>query len=175
MWFPRQSGASYHTNKINYYMMKTSVIVLLIMFCCILKAQQVVATSGNQFSNDNGSIAFTIGEGVANTFTNGEKTLTQGFHQTIISVSIVSPPEETDFSMTAYPNPATETLTLTTDYENIPGLKYLLIDQSGKLLLKKEIESAVTVIPIEQLLEGIYIIKIQDNLKELKSFKIIKQ
>jgi hypothetical protein len=145
------------------------------MLCSMLKAQQVVATAGNQFSNANGSISFTIGEGVANTFTDGEKALTQGFHQTIISVSIFNNPEETGFSMSAFPNPATESLTLKTDQGNIPGLKYLIIDQGGKILTHKAIVSDETVIPVEPLQDGIYIIKIQDNLKELKSFKIIKQ
>ena len=155
--------------------MKPLLMVLLTLFCSMLKAQQVIATAGNQFSNVNGSISFTIGEGVANTFTDGEKTLTQGFHQTIISVSIINNSEETDFSMSAFPNPATESLTLKTDQGNIPGLQYLIIDQGGKILTHKEIVSNETVIPVEQFQDGIYIIKIQDNLKEFKSFKIIKQ
>ena len=155
--------------------MKTTVFLLLTIFCCSLKAQQVVATAGEQFSNINGSISFTIGEGVASTLTDGDKTLTQGFHQTTISITVFKDSEASDFSMTAFPNPATHAVTLKTNQEIISGLKYLMTDQGGKLVLQKKIESDETVIPVEQLPAGVYILKIQDNLKELKSFKIIKQ
>jgi hypothetical protein len=155
--------------------MRIKVLFLLIMGSSILKAQQVVATAGDIFSNANGSISYTIGEGVANTLINGDKTLTQGFQQTTLSVSIVNEPLEIDFSIEAFPNPATEAVTIKTDRENASDLQYLLFDQFGKLLIQKNIESSETTIPVEQLPEGFYIIKVQENTKELKSFKIIKQ
>ena len=44
-------------------------------------AQQVISSAGETYSNINGSIAFTIGEVVIFTGTNGTTNLTQGFHQ----------------------------------------------------------------------------------------------
>jgi hypothetical protein len=155
--------------------MRIKVLFLLIMCSRMLNAQQVVATAGNLFSNENGSISYTIGEGVASTFSNGDKTLTQGFHQTGLSVIVVDEPLETDFLIEVFPNPATETVTIKTDKENVSGLQYFLFDQRGKLLIQKNLESSETTIPVEQFPEGFYIIKIQGNMKELKSFKIIKQ
>ena len=155
--------------------MKTTVFLLLTIFCCSLKAQQVVATAGEQFSNINGSISYTVGEGVANTFTGGDQTLTQGFHQTTISIAVFKDSNVDEFSMTAFPNPAIQTVTLKTDQDKISGMRYLMTDQGGKIIVQKKIESEETVIPVEQLPDGVYIIKILDNQKELKSFKIIKQ
>jgi hypothetical protein len=155
--------------------MRTTILFLFTMCCSMLKAQQVVATAGNIFSNANGSISYTIGEGVASTFTNGDKTITQGFHQTTISVKVINELQKVDFSISAFPNPVIEVITLKVDVENVSGLQYLLFDQSGKLVSQKNIESSETAIPVEQLQEGIYIIKIRENSKELKSFKIIKQ
>ena len=155
--------------------MRTLIFLLLTIFCCTLKAQQVVATAGEQFSNTNGSISYTIGEGVASTLTDGDKTVTQGFHQTTISITVFKDSVADDFSMTAFPNPATQAVTLKTDQVIIPGLKYLITDQGGKIIVQKRIENEETVIPVEQLPDGVYIIKIQDNQKEIKSIKIIKQ
>jgi hypothetical protein len=155
--------------------MRTKVLFLLTLCCSMLKAQEVVATAGNLFTNENGSISYTIGEGVANTLINGDKTLTQGFQQTTLSVSIFNEPVEVDYSIEAFPNPATVAVTIKVDRENASGLQYFIFDQFGKLLIQKTFESSETTIPVEQLPEGLYIIMIQENTKELKSFKIIKQ
>jgi hypothetical protein len=153
-------------------------IVLLLMFtlyCTLLQAQEVVASSGSTLTNANGSLQFTIGESVTNTLTKGEKTITQGFNQPVVSVSIISEVKNLDFSITAYPNPATDILTIKVGKNNITGLQFLMFDLKGSLLLQKDIESSETVVSVELLQTGIYIMRINEGLKELKSFKIIKQ
>lgn len=144
-------------------------------YCTMLQAQQVVATAGSTHSNSNGSMSFTIGEGVANTLTKGDKALTQGFQQASITVSIVSEPKDLDFSISAYPNPTTDVLTLLIGKENVSGFQYLLYDINGKLLIQKNLEASEIAVHLGQLKAGSYFIKIQDGLKELKTFKIIKQ
>lgn len=144
--------------------------------CCPgLLAQQVVSTAGSILSNANGSISYTIGEGIAQTLSKGDKTLTQGFHQTTIAVSIIREMKDLDFSISVFPNPTSSELTLKLTKENIFGLQYLLFDMNGKLFMQKELQSVETKIPVDQLVEGFYIIKVQDVTKELKTFKIIKK
>jgi hypothetical protein len=145
------------------------------LFPTLLQGQEVVATAGSTLSNINGSISFTIGESVANTLINGDKTVTQGFHQTSISVSAMSELINPGFSISAFPNPTVDILTLSIGKEDITDLQYLLIDIYGKILSQKHLESNETAISVKEFTKGIYILKIQEGQKELKTFKIIKQ
>jgi hypothetical protein len=152
-------------------------LMLLLIFSCGtgLVAQQVVATAGSSLSNASGSISYTIGEGIAQTLSKGDKTLTQGFHQTTISVSIVSVIKDLGFSVSVFPNPASDELTLKLDTEKVTGLQYLLFDPNGKLISQKNLISSETKIHVDQLATGLYILKLQSGSKELKTFKFIKQ
>jgi hypothetical protein len=156
--------------------MKATVsLLLMLLWCSILQSQQVVATAGSTLSNSNGSMSFTIGEGVAQTFTGGDKTITQGFQQPNLLVSMINETKDIDFSITAYPNPATDILNLEIGKENVSGLQYLLFDFNGKMLKNNKLEKSLTEIPFKEMQNGIYIIRISDGTRELKTFKIIKK
>jgi len=145
------------------------------MCCQRLLAQEVVATAGSTLSSSGGSISYTVGEGVANTLTKGDKTLTQGFQQANISVSMVSELKDLQFSISVFPNPAEDLLTLSVSKEDVAGLLYTLFDTYGKILSKKKLESNETAITVKQLVPGLYILKIQAGQNDLKTFKIIKR
>ena len=151
------------------------MLFLIITFCPALLAQQVVATAGSTLSTANGSISYTIGEGVTQTLTKADKTITQGFHQTTISVTMLTELKDLDFSIFVFPNPTSDMLKIKVNKENVLGLQYLLFDLNGKLISQKNLESAETNVSVVQLTKGFYIIKVQAGAKELKSFKIIKE
>jgi hypothetical protein len=153
-----------------------SVIIIFIMMCCQrLLAQEVVATAGSTLNNSSGSISYTIGEGVANTLTKSDKTLTQGFQQANLSVSMVSELKDLQFIISVFPNPADDLLTLSVSKEDVAGLQYTLFDTYGKILSRKKLESNETAIIVKHLTPGLYILKIQAGQNDLKTFKIIKQ
>jgi len=156
--------------------MRAIIIILLCMTSCSgLLAQNIIATAGSTLSNSNGSISFTIGESVANTLIKGDRTITQGFHQTNISVSLVSELKDIDFMISVFPNPAYDFLTISLNTDKVDGFQYLLFDINGKLLAQKKLESNETSVSVEGLPSGVYLIKIREGLKELKTFKIVKQ
>jgi len=155
--------------------MRTILIILIIAICPELLAQEVIATAGSTLSSSYGSISFTIGECVANTLTKGDKTITQGFQQANISVSMISELKDLDFSISVYPNPTSDILTLKVSKDDVTGIQYLLYDILGKLLLQKNLESNEMSIPVNYLAKGFYILKVQAGMKELKTFKIIKK
>lgn len=53
----------------------------LVLFAIKTNAQQVIATSGGYYQNENLSLSWTVGEPVIETFTGANVTLTQGFQQ----------------------------------------------------------------------------------------------
>jgi hypothetical protein len=155
--------------------MKAKFLLLLMICCCTwVSAQQVVATAGRTLSNYSGTVSFTIGEGVAQTFTNGEKALTQGFQQGSITVSLVSEVRDLGYAITVFPNPASDFLKLDIDKENLEGFQYLLFDLTGKLINQQMIQNTITDIPVMHLKSGSYIVRVKSGSMDLKTFKIIK-
>lgn len=152
----------------------TALLLLLISFTA-LRAQQVIATAGSTLVNSNGSMSFTIGEGLTQAFTNGDKVITQGFQQPNLIVSMLIVFKEIEFTIDAYPNPATDILNIQVGRENVNGLKYKLFDLNGRLLKNKDIEALETQVPFMEFPNGIYILSISDGTRELKTFKILKQ
>jgi hypothetical protein len=70
--------------------MKSIIFILAITYCSSLLSQQVVTTAGSTLENSSGGISYTIGEGISETLSSGDITLTQGYQQTNIFVSLVS-------------------------------------------------------------------------------------
>ncbi|MBE0637429.1 MAG: hypothetical protein IH598_02810 [Bacteroidales bacterium] len=65
-------------------MKKLSILITVLGFVMIanqVNAQQVIATSGGYYENDNISLSWTVGEPVIEIFTGGDVILTQGFQQ----------------------------------------------------------------------------------------------
>jgi hypothetical protein len=157
------------------YSMKPIIFIIAITYCSSLLSQQVVATAGSTLTNSSGGISYTVGEGVSQTLSSGNVTLTQGFQQGNIFVSLVSEVKDSGLSIFIYPNPTTGMLKLNINEVSLPGLQYLLFDSTGKLISQKKIEGNETEVSLTQQQAGIYFIKIQTGTAELKTFKIIKR
>ncbi len=154
--------------------MKIIILLLLVLSSAALMAQQIVATAGGTLGNASGSISYTIGESVAQTFSSGDKVLTQGFQQSYLSVSTEKTILDLNFSITVFPNPTTDVVTLRVGKESMSGLLYLLYDLNGRLLSKKVIENSDTTVPFQSLQTGTYLLEVMDGKLGLKTFKIIK-
>ena len=159
--------------------MKTKLFIL----CCAsvllkfnMKAQEVIATSGNYHENSSGSISWTIGELVSEAFENSENILTQGFHQTMLTVTLIKEFKETDIQITVYPNPVKEKLIIDVKEAKFNSLQMTMIDINGRIELTKNIVSDKEIIDMQGFPEAIYILRIiAPNEKILKSYKIVKQ
>jgi len=162
-------------NHINYlFKLIILNVILLLFFHLKAGAQQVISPNGNYFSNNSGSVTYTIGEPVVETYSSANQIITQGFNQYFLLVTAVDESAETDFEITAYPNPTSENLTLRVNRENRSDLQYLLFDLNGKLIKSGDIIEAETIIEFEELIAGDYLLRIVHVNLELKTFKIAK-
>jgi hypothetical protein len=153
--------------------MKKNTLVLFSLFATIsVSAQEVVSTQGDTYSNASGSIAFTIGEVVINTGTNGTNDLTQGFHQTnwnFLGVEDHAP----SYEAIIFPNPTEDVLNIRTSaFENVT---YTLYDAQGKLIMQNTLSAEQTPIQVSQLAPGSYSLTLNNQTQNLKTFKLIKQ
>src|SRR6218665_352959 len=147
---------------------------------CSAKAQslspEVVASSGDVFSNTAGSVSFTIGEPVTATFSVPANILTQGFQQPY-TVSLTGIPEESAATeIYVYPNPVKDELMI--DFTKMNAGSYLLTiaDVSGREIMNSKMEigssPALQKISLSEYGNGIYFIRVisPDN-KSSKAFK----
>lgn len=157
--------------------MKT-VVTFLIFFLSFsfieITAQEVVSTSGGYYSNAYGSISFTIGEPVIETFTGTQNILTQGFEQSRITVTDMEPSLKTEIIVKANPNPAGDFLNVSIENSTDEDMKYRLINSQGDIICEEDFKSNEIKISCSQLISSVYILKIYCKDSEIKSLKIIK-
>jgi len=153
------------------------VVFLLFGFETTFQAQNSIPTSGGNASGSGGSVSYSIGQVVYTTNTSiTYGSVAQGVQQPF-EISVITGTEEAkDITLvcSVYPNPASDFLTLETENYDNKSLSYKLFDNNGKLLESNKVTSNETIILIANLLPNLYFLKVIDNGKEIKTFKIIK-
>lgn len=154
---------------------KTVFTALLLTFgLTATNAQQSANASGGKASGSGGSATYSVGQVVYTTATGSNGSVAQGVQQPF-EISVVLGLEEAEnisLNLMAYPNPATDRLTLKAD--NYDNLSFQLFDLTGKLLHNAKIKSNETVINMQDYQFGVYFLKVFNTSKEIKTFKILK-
>ena len=157
--------------------LKLSVVLLLgLGFATSVLAQEAIPASGGNASGSGGSVSYSIGQVLyaTNIGTNG--SMAEGVQQPFeISVVVgIDQGRDINLKCTAYPNPATDLLTLEVEIPDNENLFFQLYDILGKLLVSKKLIDIKTTIPMSNLAPAIYFLKVTDNETVVKTFKIIK-
>lgn len=147
--------------------MKT--IIFLLLTCCVY-SQQVITTAGGD-GYGNGSISYTIGQIIYGNTTN----IQQGIQRGINVITLTNHELKTiELKVIIFPNPAKNTVILSlTNYET-DNVNYNLFNIQGKLIKKDKITKKYTLIYLRRLQKGTYILKVNKNNNQVKTFKIIK-
>jgi hypothetical protein len=155
---------------------KLSAVLLFWLGLTGLQAQAVVSATGGNASGIGGSVNYSVGQVfyTTNRGTNGSEA--QGVQQAyeITDLTGIETPSEITLKYTAFPNPTTNFLKLKVGGLKMENLFYQLYDMSGKLLEYKMVKDNETIISMSQLVPATYFLKVIQNTKEVKSFKIIK-
>lgn len=151
------------------------LFTLLLSFWCIIvfaQPQEVISPLGKSYNNSTGSISFTLGEIMINTFNSPDLILTQGFHQSRLVITDIRSSQHKALEILVYPNPAKDFVIL--KVENYQEFSYMLFDITGKIIEKKEIVSTETEIDFNHLEPSLYVLKVLWNEVDVRSFKITK-
>ena len=149
----------------------------ILSLCLIgLKAQEAIPASGGNASGGGGTVSYSVGQVFYTTIANENGSVAQGVQQPyeISTVTAIEEAKGINLNVSAYPNPATDYLQLKIENYESESLFYQLYDLNGKLLIHKKLEDNITSIPMNAFSPGTYFLKITDNKKEIKTFKIIK-
>jgi hypothetical protein len=140
----------------------------------MVSAQQVVSSNGDSQSAAGFDVSWTVGEPVIATLISGSNTLTQGFHQTKLTITAVSELLFPGLEIKVFPNPTPDIITIHFS-EYIEDSRYFLYDLRGKMLENKLILSADTEINMKKYASGQYILKLTNKSRQaIQTFQIIK-
>jgi hypothetical protein len=152
--------------------------MMLIHSCfCItgLQAQQSVVTSGGNAAGSNGIVTWSVGQVAYMSIDNSTGSINQGVQQPFEFFTVgINEYKEITLTIDVYPNPTNDNIILKAGTDMSVTLSYCLYDFTGKQLLNKKTSSTETNILLGNLPSAIYYLKVMDNTKELKTFKIIK-
>lgn len=155
---------------------RTKVILKFLIFSLTtLKAQQATTSSGGNSFGIGGTIAYSVGQIVYSTYNGSNGSVAQGTQQPY-EISTISGIEDDHISLNieAYPNPTSDFIILKIEDERFQDLSYQIIDINGKLIENKKIVSTTENIPMENLKNATYFLKVTNINQEVKTFKIIK-
>ncbi len=150
-------------------------IIFLLCSYSVAHAQKITASSGNNFSNEQIQISWTLGETVIQTLSNNQTILTQGFHQSKLTITAVNEIAESMWNISAFPNPAHDYLKLNIQHDLDQELYFSLYSMEGKLLIRRQIDTQLSEISMQNYISATYFLKVTDKNSVLKTFKIVKQ
>ncbi|WP_394758658.1 T9SS type A sorting domain-containing protein, partial [Flavobacterium sp.] len=110
---------------------------------------------------------------IAATGTTG--SVSQGLQQPF-EISTLSGEEFTQIKlqMMVFPNPTTSFVNLKIENYDFQDLTYQLFDINGREISNQKITNTETKIPLENLSSAIYFLKVSENSKIIKTFRIVK-
>ena len=151
-------------------------MILLIAFVALIgakaNAQTAVATAGGEA----GTMSYTVGQIAVEPSVSDKGSLTPGVQQAY-EITIVDGIAETQISLEAavYPNPTADWLTLTVADNDVANLRYTLLDANGRTIATDNITDAQTAIDMGRLTPAMYLLRVDDGAKSVKTFRIVKK
>ena len=155
---------------------KKLLVTTLLLGLTQVNAQEAVVTSGGNASGTNGNVSYSVGQTVYTTNTGATGSVAQGVQQpfeiqTVLGVENFN----INLQLAVYPNPTTNWLQLEVKNTDFTNLSYQLFDLNGRMIYNQKVTTETSTISMEQLPATVYLLKVLDNNKEIKTFKIIKK
>ena len=151
--------------------------MLLVGLLCVsfAQAQESVNASGGDATGSGGTVAYSIGQVVYTTNNGISGSVAQGVQHAYEIFTVGIEGTTLNISLTAFPNPTTDNLTLQISDFNNEKLEYQLYDMQGKMLNSGQVTAKQTLITTASFPPATYFVNVlnQEN-KKVQSFKIIK-
>ncbi|MBL7930725.1 MAG: T9SS type A sorting domain-containing protein [Bacteroidia bacterium] len=150
--------------------MKKTLYVLLTLGVMRTFAQTVtpvvVAADGGFYSGSQGSVAWTIGEPVSETYSSGNIT-TMGFQQTELELATLLEEQQNGGNFLVYPNPVADLLNIDFSGINRDDYNLKVTDVLGKIVLTSKVNLSEEInfhqISLAQFAAGTYFLIISGN------------
>ena len=157
--------------------MKTLLLFFIIIFSGItVTAQEVVASSGGSASITGYKVDWTLGEPVIETLPGSVNILTQGMHQTKLTVTGLEELIIPGLEIRVYPNPTSDLLIIEVIQTGNYSFRYELFDITGRKMAMNKMNSNIEEIDMSNFVSGFYLLNVLNSDSEhVKVCKIIKK
>ena len=158
-------------------MKNNTLFLLAFLLSFSVQAQtshQVLSATGGDATGIGGTVAYSVGQIVYSTNTGTTGSVAQGVEQAYEISSVGIKETALNISLSVFPNPTSDFLTLKVQDYNNEALSYNLLDEQGKLVLNEQIITQDTQVAMSTLARGAYFINIVQANKKIQTFKIIK-
>lgn len=141
-----------------------------------VNAQESVLSSGGNSSGSSGNVSYSVGQIFYKTINGTTAYLSQGVEQPFEIQTVLGQDNfNVNLELSVYPNPTTDVIYLKIMESNFESIQYQLFDINGRLIENNKVFENSTIIQMGKYPEAIYLLKVLDNNKEVKTFKIIKK
>lgn len=152
-----------------------AVLTSILLGTGLVHAQDSANSSGGDATGSGGSASYSVGQVVYTTQAGTNGSAAQGVQQPYeISIPLGVQDATLHLGLTTYPNPTTNSLTLSVSKTDFSGLSFALYDQNGKQIESRKMQSSTETIDMSTLPVAVYFIKVADNNQEVQTFKVVK-
>lgn len=137
-----------------------------------------INVTGIDLSSGEGSVSYSLGQTFFSSYDSEENYIIEGVQQPLtipIDPAFIEEKEEKDFRVAAYPNPVSNYFFIEASNYNNRSLHYTLMDLQGRLLKEDRIEKYGALVNSADLPAAVYLLKITDNGKYIKTIRLIKK
>lgn len=152
-------------------MKKIILFLLTIAVSFSLFSQQLLSSSGDFYESNLLQIGWSIGETVIDTYSANDVILTNGFHQSKLSITNVDDILNLDLKL--YPNPTADILNVSFN-SGFLELEYSVFNSSGDKLKNGTIIQPNQQINFQRYSSGTYLVKFFYSDGKTDTYKIIK-
>lgn len=149
-----------------------TALTLVLTLSSFSQQKEIVSSGGALFQNPTGTLTWTVGEIVTESFTNESGELNSGFHQGNIELTDISELNNFTEKIIVFPNPTSETITILVEDEL--DFNYYIYDINGNEIIKIDEKDDNKNISLSQMAPGLYFLKICHNNSIVKTIKISK-
>ena len=155
-------------------MKKIISLITFVYAITSIQAQQTTASAGGDASGIGGTFSYSIGQVVYTYIFGSDVIVAEGVQQPYEILTLGLDNYQINLVMQTYPNPTKDYLVLNVHSIDLSNIIFQLYDVNGRIIETRTIVSPIETICMVNLPSSIYFLKVTNNNKEIKSFKIIK-
>jgi hypothetical protein len=153
------------------------VLFAVVLLPGFLFSQESILSSSGTGTGDAGTVTYSVGQLFIRNNDGAGGFVTEGVQQPyeILILEGIGDGNGLQLDCSVYPNPAETWIRLSLPDNQKTGLTCRLSTLTGVPLVNMTISGEVTVVPMEDLTPGIYLLTISDKESPLKTLKVIKK
>ncbi|MGV8915832.1 MAG: T9SS type A sorting domain-containing protein [Kaistella sp.] len=158
-----------------FYLPSKLLPLLFLGISGIYEAQQTIIPAGSNAQSAAGSVSYSVLQIFYESQTTATGKVNPGVQQPYEIFTLATNEYAAQSPISVYPNPVKDFLTVDFNTEKLENSSYQLFDTSGKIIIQGNLKSAKSQISASSIATGMYILRITNAGKLVKTFKIIKK